>query len=178
VPPAYSAAKLTGQRAYDLARQGREVSLEPRAVQVHAIDVLRYDYPELDVEVRCGKGTYIRSLARDLGERLDCGAYVGALRRTRVGPFAVEDAVTLQTPPEEARARLLPMERAVADLPRVTLGGRDLERLRGGQAVRPASGGRQPPEGQEEVAVFDHAGALVAVAVVDRGLLRPAKVVG
>src|SRR5262249_45363855 len=75
VPPAYSAAKVTGQRAYDLARRGREVSLQARAVQVHGIEVLRYDYPELEVEVRCGKGTYIRALARDLGARLGCGAY-------------------------------------------------------------------------------------------------------
>jgi tRNA pseudouridine55 synthase len=176
VPPAFSAAKVTGRRAYDLARQGREVLLQARPVEVYGIDVLRYDYPRLEVEVRCGKGTYVRSLARDLGERLGCGAYVEALRRTRVGPFRAEDAVGLGAEHDAARARLLPAALAVAELPRVTLRGRDLEGLRRGQAVPlPAS-----TAGQGEVAVFDAADALVAVATADgeRRLLRPAKVLG
>jgi tRNA pseudouridine55 synthase len=174
VPPAFSAARVTGARAYDLARAGRAVDLAPRTVQVHGIDVLRYDYPRLEVEVRCGKGTYVRSLARDLGERLGCGAFVEALRRTRVGPFRAEDAVPLTQVFEEsaARARLLPAALAVGELPRVELGGADLARLRCGQAV--AAPG---PDG-EEVAVFDHGGELVAVAVRGRGALRPAKVLG
>ena len=92
-PPAYSAAKVAGRRAYDLARQGQEVDLRPRKVHVYGIDVLKYEYPWLKVEIRCGKGTYVRSLARDLGERLGCGALVQTLRRTRVGLFVVEDAV-------------------------------------------------------------------------------------
>src|SRR5205807_6864958 len=73
-PPRYSAAHVAGRRAYELARKGREFALPPRQVVVHAIQVLRYDYPHLNLEVRCGKGTYIRSLARDLGEELGCGA--------------------------------------------------------------------------------------------------------
>jgi len=85
VPPAFSAAKVTGRRAYDLARRGQEVMLRPRPVVIHQIDVLRYEYPHLELEVHCGKGTYIRSLARDLGDRLGCGALVETLRRTRVG---------------------------------------------------------------------------------------------
>jgi tRNA pseudouridine55 synthase len=82
-PPAYSAAKVTGRRAYDLARRGEDVALAPRRVQINGIDVLAYNYPLLDVEVRCGKGTYIRSLARDVGDRLGCGGFVEMLRRTR-----------------------------------------------------------------------------------------------
>src|SRR5206468_9275311 len=121
VPPAFSAAKVTGQRAYDLARRGEEVTLQPRKVQVYGIDVRRYDYPEADLNVHCGKGTYIRSLARDLGERLGCGGYVSALRRTRVGPFFPEDAVPLDTDAETARARLLPLAAAVTGMPRVVL---------------------------------------------------------
>jgi tRNA pseudouridine55 synthase len=178
VPPAYSAAKVTGRRAYDLARQGQEVSLEARQVHVSGIKVRRYDYPELEVEVRCGKGTYIRSLARDVGERLGCGAYVQVLRRTRVGPFTPEQAVPLDADPEEGRARLLPAELAVAELPRLTLGERELERLRHGQAV-PL---RQGPAGAAgpEVAVFSVGGRLAAVAAwePERRLLRPAKVLG
>jgi tRNA pseudouridine55 synthase len=144
-------------------------------VQVYSIDVRRYDYPDLEVEVRCGKGTYIRSLARDLGERLGCGAYVQVLRRTRVGPFTPEQAVPLDAGADEARARLLPAELAVAELPHVTLGARELERLRHGQAVALPQG---PAEGPE-VAVFS-AGRLAAVATwePERRLLRPAKVLG
>jgi tRNA pseudouridine55 synthase len=180
VPPAYSAAKVTGQRAYDLARAGRDVTLQARRVQVHGIDVLRYDYPQLEVEVRCGKGTYIRSLARDLGERLGCGSLVAVLRRTRVGPFRADDAVTLETGPATARSRLLPPEMAVAELPRVTLAERELQRLRNGQAV-PLPGepaGEAGTDTEAEVAVFSPAGALMAVAVLDRTrrLVRPGKV--
>ncbi len=104
MPPAYSAAKVTGERAYDLARRGEEVTLRPRAVRIHAIKVLHYGYPNLELEVQCGKGTYIRSLARDLGARLGCGALVQTLRRTRVGPFAADGALTLESDAQTARA--------------------------------------------------------------------------
>ncbi len=172
IPPAYSAAKVTGRRAYDLARQGQAVALQARTVQVHAIEMVRYEYPFLEVEVRCGKGTYVRSLARNLGERLGCGGLVFALRRTRVGPFRAEDGVTLDADETTARARALPMALAVAGLPRVTVGQEELARLRRGLAVplreaAPAA----------EVGVFDEAGGLVALGAVDaRGLLRAGKV--
>ncbi len=102
-PPAYSAAKVAGRRAYDLARQGQDVDLRPRRVHVYGIDVCRYDYPHLELEVRCGKGTYIRSLARDLGARLGCGALIQTLRRTRVGPFTTDDAVPMDADAATAR---------------------------------------------------------------------------
>ncbi|MFO0930987.1 MAG: tRNA pseudouridine(55) synthase TruB, partial [Gemmataceae bacterium] len=121
VPPVYSAAKVTGQRAYALARRGEEVQLRARPVQVYAIRVLGYDPPDLDVEIDCGKGTYIRSLARDVGAALGCGAYVATLRRTRVGPFHAEQAIALDAERAEARARLLPPTDALAELPRVVL---------------------------------------------------------
>jgi tRNA pseudouridine55 synthase len=173
VPPAYSAAKVSGRRAYDLARGGREVALAARRVRVHGIDVLAYEYPRLEIEVRCGKGTYIRSLARDLGERLGCGGYVEALRRTRVGPFRAEEAVPLDADPATARAKLLPVSAAVSDLPRVTLDDAGVARLRQGQGVP------TPTADAEEVAVFDARGAFVAVARLDRErrLLRPEKVI-
>jgi tRNA pseudouridine55 synthase len=178
VPPAFSAAKVTGRRAYDLARQGEAVALRPRRVRVHGIDVLAYEYPRLELEIRCGKGTYIRSLARDLGERLGCGALVETLRRTRVGPFAAVDALSPNADAAVARSRLLPLSAAVVELPRVTLPAREAARLRQGQIIAPppaipivsSAGGRQ------EVAVFDEGGGLVAVAVVERRRLRPVKV--
>jgi tRNA pseudouridine55 synthase len=176
-PPAHSAAKVGGRRAYDLARGGEEVALAPRRVQVYRIDVLAYAWPDLDLEVHCGKGTYIRSLARDLGERLGCGGYVRTLRRTRVGPFAAEMGLSLETDPAAARARLLPVEMAVADLPRLELPPAQVRRLCQGQALpAPAEG---PQEEGTEVAVFA-AGRLAAVAALDRvhRLLRPQKVLG
>jgi tRNA pseudouridine55 synthase len=173
VPPAYSAAKVTGRRAYDLARQGEEVTLRPRRVCVYGIDLLAYEYPRLELEVRCGKGTYIRSLARDLGERLGCGGLVEVLRRTRVGPFEAANALSPEA--ATARARLLPVAAAVGELPRVTLDAADVSRLRQGQAVLLDAGAL--PAG-EEAAVFDRAGHLIAVAARDRErrLLRPGRV--
>jgi tRNA pseudouridine55 synthase len=182
VPPAYSAAKVTGQRAYDLARQGREVELQARRIDVHGLDLLRYEYPYLDLEVRCGKGTYIRSLARDLGARLGCGALVQTLRRTRVGPFTAEEAVALETEAQAARSRVLPVGLAVVELPRVVLQAAAVERLRRGQTA--PLGARNLPRGAgsdtREVAVFDVRDRLVAVAAYDpaRRLLRPEKVLG
>lgn len=174
-PPAYSAARVAGRRAYDLARRGEQISLKPRRVMISAIDLLQYDYPRLQLEVRCGSGTYIRSLARDLGDRLGCGALLETLRRTRVGPFTVAAALPLDADPARARASLLPLSVAVAELPRCVLGSAELARLRQGQAVPLPD----VSSGVREVAVFDAAGELIAVAGVDPELhlLRPLKVV-
>lgn len=169
VPPAYSAAHVAGRRAYDLARSGQEVHLEARRVQVYGIDVTRYEFPWLDVTVHCGKGTYIRALARDLGERLGVGGLVQTLRRTRVGPFMVEAGLPLDATPDVARGRLRPLVAALAEVPQVTLGPGEVTRLRHGQRLR-----WDGPEG--EVAVLDAAGNLVALGTVAEGLLAPARV--
>jgi tRNA pseudouridine55 synthase len=94
-PPAYSAMKVAGRRAYDLARQGNLVQLEPRPVRVYGIQILAYDWPLLRLRIDCGRGTYVRSLARDLGAALGVGAYLTELRRTRVGAYEAKEAVTL-----------------------------------------------------------------------------------
>jgi tRNA pseudouridine55 synthase len=193
VPPAFSAAKVTGRRAYDLARRGAVVELAPRTVRIDGIDVVAFEYPGLRLEVRCGKGTYVRSLARDLGERLGCGAHLAGLRRTRVGPFTPDDAVPLDATADAARARLLPPAAAVAELPRLTLSDEGVTRLRHGQSVEVpsdmscATGGSpvsavdaraSRPWHPEDVAVFDANGGLVAIATTadDGRTLRPAKV--
>jgi tRNA pseudouridine55 synthase len=172
VPPAFSAAKVSGQRAYAKARRGEEVDLQPRQVQVYGIDVLAYDYPRLDLEVRCGKGTYIRALARDLGRRLGCGAYVETLRRTRVGPFRAEDGIGLDTDTAGAQARLLPLETGLAHLPRLVVDATAVERLRHGQSVAL----REDATG--DVALFEAGGRLIGVGTVDptRRLVAPAKI--
>jgi tRNA pseudouridine55 synthase len=177
IPPAYSATKVTGRRAYDLARRGEEVTLSARSVSIHAIEVVHYIYPHLELEIHCGKGTYIRSLARDLGERLGCGALVQTLRRTRVGPFTADTALTLDADAETVRSRLLPVELAVAELPRLVLPENDCQRLGHGQSIAVT----EVLEGTaktREAAVFDSKNHLVAVALFDPDLklLRPVKV--
>lgn len=107
-PPAHSAMKVGGKRAYALARAGKPVDLEPRTVRIDAISVLSYEFPLLRVMVRCGKGTYIRSLARDIGRELGVGGMLDGLRRTRIGPFLVEEAMSAdQLPRILTRANLL-----------------------------------------------------------------------
>ena len=93
VPPAFSAVKVAGQRAYSKARRGEDVVLTPKKVMVHSIDIIRFDWPKLTLQVKCGSGTYIRSIARDLGERLGCGGLMSALERTRIGSFHVNDGI-------------------------------------------------------------------------------------
>jgi tRNA pseudouridine55 synthase len=175
VPPAYSAAKVTGRRAYDLARRGQSVTLQPRKVRIDGIDVLAFHYPQLEIEVRCGKGTYIRSLARDLGDKLECGALVETLRRTRIGPFTLGDALPLDTTPAVARARLLPLSAAVAELPALELTCEQLQQLTVGQAI-PFTGAKSTTARLFAVLATD--GRLCALARWDpeQHLLRPAKV--
>lgn len=107
LPPAYSALKVAGRRAHDLARRGEAVELKPRPVRIDAVRLLGYEWPFVEVEVDCGKGTYIRSIARDLGAKLGVGGLVATLRRTRVGPFHVEQGIGLELTWEEARKRLI-----------------------------------------------------------------------
>ena len=175
VPPAYSAAKTSGHRAYARARRGEEVTLAPRRVRVDAIRIEVYAYPLLELEVRCGKGTYIRSLARDIGDRLGCGGYAEALRRTGVGPFRAEEALSLDADTSTARGRLLPMALAVSELPRFTLDADAVERLRNGGMAQVDG---VALDSKQEVAVFDRAGNFVLVATCDseQPVLRPRKV--
>jgi len=97
VPPVYSACKVNGDRAYELTRKGKEVTLQAKKIHIEKIELLNFDAENmtLDIRVECGKGTYIRSLARDIGETLNCGAYLTALRRTKVGEVKVENCLKM-----------------------------------------------------------------------------------
>ncbi|MBN2807631.1 MAG: tRNA pseudouridine(55) synthase TruB [Prolixibacteraceae bacterium] len=95
IPPVFSAIKVNGKRAFDYARKGKELELQARTIRIDNIEVLRFELPELEIRIQCGKGTYIRSLARDIGTALDSGAYLTQLRRTRNGNFQVENAWTI-----------------------------------------------------------------------------------
>ena len=115
-PPAFSAMKVGGRRAYDLARGGKVVELEPRIVRVYAIErVAAYQWPLLSLRIDCGRGTYIRSIARDLGETLGVGGYLTALRRTRVGRFDVAGACSVEQLASDVSAKLVSLEGVAAD---------------------------------------------------------------
>ncbi|MFD2033536.1 tRNA pseudouridine(55) synthase TruB [Belliella marina] len=106
IPPMHSAIKVDGKRVYESARKGIEVKMEPRPVTVSEFEITRFELPELDFRIVCSKGTYIRSLARDLGEKLEVGAYMSALTRTRIGEFKLENAEELGALVERIKARL------------------------------------------------------------------------
>lgn len=112
VPPAYSALKIGGRRAADRVRAGQTVCMQPRTVRVYAIDLVDYAWPLLRLQIDCGRGTYVRAIARDLGAALGAGGYLTQLRRTRIGPYDVGNAVNLSDPPDADRllATLLPVD--------------------------------------------------------------------
>lgn len=142
VPPAYSAKHVAGERAYALARRGEVVTLEAVPVRIDAIEIERYEWPELELTVRCGAGTYIRSLARDIGLGLGTGGHCAALRRLASGPFRVEDALAWDdlADPDAMRAALQPAWRAVADLPEAELDAADRRAFAQGMEIRLSSG--------------------------------------
>jgi tRNA pseudouridine55 synthase len=107
-PPMYSAVRYGGKRLYQLARKGVSVPVKPRRVAVHRLELLSYEHPSLDVMIECSKGTYVRALARDIGEKLGCGAHLADLTRTRVGAFRLEDCLKMSEVTEESlRQRLI-----------------------------------------------------------------------
>lgn len=153
IPPLFSAIKVKGKRLYELARKGKEVSPPPRRIEIYRLELLGWDNPFLTLEIECSHGTYIRALARDLGERLGCGAHVAALTRLKSGRFSLEEAVTLEELETAGLKRcLLPAEMAVADLPAVILEKGEEKRIRFGQKVK---GNPQGGEGLYKVYSFD-----------------------
>ncbi|MCP5432965.1 MAG: tRNA pseudouridine(55) synthase TruB [Alphaproteobacteria bacterium] len=146
VPPAYSAVKVAGERAYDLARAGEEVSLAPRVVEVHAFELVEVMGPDRAAfEIECGKGTYVRSLVRDLARALGTVGHVAEIRRLSVGAFREADAVPLSNLAEmgnsaRATSLLRPLQTALDDIPALAMGQQEATRLRRGQGVilRPA----------------------------------------
>jgi tRNA pseudouridine55 synthase len=129
-PPAYSALKVAGRRAYDLARQGKPVDLKPRPIRVHRLEIKSYQYPEVVLEIECGSGTYVRSLGRDLAASLGTAAVMSALKRTAIGGFFLSDAVKPNMlTQEDLLNRLSPLLYAVDYLPKVNLLPQEMERL-------------------------------------------------
>lgn len=142
LPPRVSALKIDGRRAHDLARKGEPVPVKPREVHVKSIAVTGYEWPHAELAVECGKGTYIRSIARDLGALLGCGGYVTVLRRTHVGPFAVEQGVSVDANLATLTAGLRPMADGVRDLPPVRVSEAEGKALFQGQTLASTLVGR------------------------------------
>lgn len=139
IPPMHSALKHKGKRLYELARKGESVERPPRSVVIHSLELTRRDEETLCLRVSCSKGTYIRSLARDIGEALGCGAHLAGLRRTASAPFDIADAVGLTAleslAPEQARVLLVPPDRALEHLPALELDDQQAHRIRHGQRL-------------------------------------------
>ena len=175
VPPDYSAIKVAGERAYDLAREGADLALEPRKIRIDRLvldGIVDADHAEFTVD--CGKGAYVRGLARDFGVRLGCLGHIVQLRRTRVGPFGEDQAISLakleelcntSAPPEF----LLPVVTVLDDIPALALTGPQADRLKQGQTVRVLGF----PDG---IACAMNAGLPVAITEISAGEVRPVRV--
>jgi tRNA pseudouridine55 synthase len=184
VPPQYSAIKIEGERAYDLARDGETVDLQARPVEIHRLALVNTpDADTAEFEAECGKGTYVRSLARDMGRALGCYGHIKALRRVSVGTFSENDMISLEqltsmchraAAGEASLAdALLPVETALDDIPALAVARADAARLQRGQAV--LLRGRDAPIFRGTVYVTV-SGQLVALAEVDRGEIVPKRV--
>jgi tRNA pseudouridine55 synthase len=171
-PPMHSALKVDGRRLYELARAGVEVEREARTIRVHAIDLVSFRTPRLELKVRCGKGTYIRSLIADLGDALGPGAHMSALRRTQVGAFTLAEAVTLETLSRSTPLRS-PAD-ALAGLPTLALDEGQARDVRDGKLRAIAS--LQAPTTNGLVRLLRTDGALVAVAEAVAGKLTLTRV--
>jgi tRNA pseudouridine55 synthase len=184
-PPAYSAVKVAGRRAYAMARAGETVELAERSVTIHSLDLVSWDgsdpeRPVAVVDVACSAGTYVRALARDLGERLGSAAYLGALTRTASGPFTLEAALPLDAiraaaaeDPSGLAGLLRPIDDGLDAFPVVTLAPDEVAAIARGQFVRPAGG---LPGPADHYRLRDEAGSLVAIATATGGRLAPDKV--
>ena len=182
VPPAFSAIRIDGERAYARARAGETVEMKARAVTIHEIRLLGLpDTDHAELEILCSKGTYVRSLARDLARALGTVGHVSALRRTRHGPFGEAAAIPLDklcalghiAPAPDLGAHLLPLETALDDIPALAVSGEDAARLKQGQGV--LLRGRDAPILSGSV-LATHRGDPVALTEYEKGELRPVRV--
>jgi tRNA pseudouridine55 synthase len=185
VPPRFSAIKIAGERAYDLAREGEIVELQPREIVIHRLQLLGCPDPDhADFLAECGKGAYVRALARDMGRRLGTEAHVVALRRLAVGPFAEADMISLEKLEElrhnagasggrGAEEALLSVATALDDIPALAMTERDAARLRRGQSVI-LRGRDAPVMSGPAYAIFG--GLPIAIGEVDKGAFNPRRV--
>jgi tRNA pseudouridine55 synthase len=183
VPPCYSAIKVEGERAYDLARDGEAVELQPRLISVHELEIEETISPDLTRLIcACGKGTYVRAIARDLGRALGCYGHIAALRRTSVGPFDGEDAISLEKLEDLSNSAagfdalmstIIPVETALDGIPALAVSGDDAARLKRGQSILIRGGNAPILKGP---IYATSRGVLVAIGEVERGEMHPIRV--
>ena len=183
VPPCYSAIKIEGERAYDLARDGEVVQLEPRQVSVYELDIEEAISPDLTRLIcACGKGTYVRSIARDLGRALGCYGHISALRRTSVGSFDEGKSISLEKLEELSNSAdgfdalmstIVPVETALDGIPALAVSGDDAARLKRGQSILIRGGNAPILKGP---IYATSRGVLVAIGEVERGEMHPIRV--
>jgi tRNA pseudouridine55 synthase len=185
VPPMYSAVKQRGQPLYKLARQGKTVERSPRSVEIDAIDLLHWDSPALCIEVTCSPGTYIRSLAHDLGQHLASGAHLATLVRLRSGRFTLEDATSLDRLAEafehgQGDRYLLALDEAFFDWPAAVVGADAAQRISHGQAVALGARAGSGENGADLLRVYGPEGEFLAIMTYDSAaqIWRPKKVFG
>ncbi len=170
MPPAFSALKVQGRRAYALARSGQRVDLAARRIVIHELRLLHYDYPEFLIDIACGSGTYVRSLGRDIAQALGTGAVMSALVRTAIGGFRLDDAVDLESlTAENLASKLLSPRLAVTDLPQIPVSEDQRRRLSQGLTIDDCW-----TAGGAELAAIDATGRLCSiVAPRENGQLGP-----
>jgi tRNA pseudouridine55 synthase len=182
-PPSYSAIKVEGERAYDLARDGEAVELAPRPVSVYELEIKELiSHDETRLFCACGKGTYVRSIARDMGRALGCYGHISALRRTSAGPFHEENAISLETleslsnsdgGQDALLSKIIPVETALDGIPALAISGDDAARLKRGQAILIRGGNAPILKGP--IYATSH-GVLIAIGEVERGEMHPVRV--
>lgn len=178
VPPRYSAIKIHGQPAYKRARAGEEITLEPRPIVIYSLEVIDWIPPRLTLAIECSKGTYIRSLAHDLGMQLGCYAYLDALVRTRSGPFTLSESITLEQlagaiETKTVQHYLYPLDKALEQYPAITLDAETFEKVKHGNTF---SSSREYTPGLARV--YDSKGHFLAIAMwnEERKAWQPEKV--
>lgn len=178
VPPLYSAVKVGGQRAYDAARKNQLLDLSSRMVEVHRFEVLRYEYPSVWVEIECGTGTYIRSLAVDLAKQLGTRGLMSHLVRTQVGPYHIDDACRVDGGlPDDFNAALHPLSSATTMLPQITLSDSEVFEIENGRSIRFSDeADSSSTDTDAEIAALDQSGKLRAILIHRRSGLGPKRV--
>jgi tRNA pseudouridine55 synthase len=174
VPPAYSAKKVRGEAAHRRIRRGEEVELSPVPVEIHELELLETNLPDVRLALRCSSGTYVRALARDLGKSLGVGGYLTALRRTRIGPFDLDSTLSLDSLQDQTdvRAGLISAAQALSHLPVVSVGASEAVLIRQGQFLQLTE--KEVPEETPICVLLD--GELLAIAAREGDRLRPRKV--
>lgn len=179
LPPMYSAVQVNGRRLYDLARQGIEVEREARDITVYSINILDISVPEFTIEVACSKGTYIRTLCHDIGQKLKCGAVLTELRRTVASGFGIDECITLEeaqslTSEGRLQEKLIPIDRVFAHLPKIVLNEKDSVHYLNGVRMTAKRFGVNSSHG--DIAVYDENHRLLGVSYVnEKGFLAMKK---